>query len=376
MDKITIGIFGRINSGKSTLINSLAKEEISIVSSVRGSTSDSVCKTTEIGGVGRVVLIDTAGYDDEGVLAEKRILSVQKAFDSSDLALIVTINGLDEKDQVLIEKCKKNDKKYIVINNDFNCQQVLENKNAITLNVQNENQVKVLLEKISKEFSSENVDMFHGLVKKGDNVMLVMPQDEGAPNSRLILPQSIAIRQLVDVNACAIVTNFDEFLQKFNQFEKQISLVVTDSSVFDKVYNICGGRVALTSFSVLFAKYNGDIDYFVQSTKALDNLKDNSKVLLMESCSHTVSHKDIGEVVIPNLIKKYTGKKIVFEFLRGKNEPLNYADYDLVVHCGGCMQSKALMMSRVNKCKQNGVPMTNYGVLIAKIKGILDKIIY
>lgn len=376
MSKIVIGVFGKINSGKSCLVNSLAKEEISIVSNVRGSTSDSVFKMTEIDGIGIVKLVDTAGYDDDGVLCKQRLLSVQKSFDSSDIAIIVTKDNMQPIDEDWIQKCKASSKKYLVCHNIEGVKKVEFDEDKVILDVKNSEHVNLLTQKIKQLLGDKKNDILGELVQNGELVLLCVPQDDGAPTDRLILPQSIVIKSIVDKGATPIVCNGENFLQMYEKFKKDISLVITDSSVFDMVYKVVGGFVPITSFSVLFAKANGDIKTFACGANCLDELEHNDKVLIMESCSHTLSHKDIGSVLIPNLIKKYTNKNIIFDFARGKDEPANWKDYKLVIHCGGCMQNREFIMSRVNKCIQNGVCITNYGVIIAKIKGILDKIVY
>ncbi len=384
MDKIVIGVFGKINSGKSTLVNSLAKENVSIVSSVRGSTSDNVFRMTEIDGIGRVQLIDTAGYDDKGELAEDRLKKVEKAFCSADLAIFVCGERLDSLDMFWLDKCKLDGKKYLVCHNitgyknDLGCnnESIADGDNEIVIDASEINQVELVVKKIKQHFSANKIDFLNGLVKQGDTILLCVPQDEGAPTGRLILPQSITIREIVDKGANSIVASKANFAKTYQKFKTQVNLVITDSSVFDFVYEIVGNETAITSFSVLFAKYNGDIDTFIEGANSLENLQDGDKVLIMEACSHTLSHKDIGSVLLPQLIKQYTKKQVAFEFLRGMDEPSDWSQYKLVVHCGGCTQNRQYILSKINKCKQNNVQITNYGVLIAKIKGILDKIVY
>ncbi|MDE6967656.1 MAG: [FeFe] hydrogenase H-cluster maturation GTPase HydF [Clostridia bacterium] len=380
MDKLVISILGKINSGKSTLVNSLAREEVSIVSEVQGSTSDSISKMTEIDGLGRVMLIDTAGYDDKSTLSGKRIAGTRKAFYMADLVIIVSLGELDSQDKEWIEECKSLNKKYIVCYNSIGVDKFsegnFEDNNEIALDVSNRAHTDILTKKIVSLLSNKKADITGDLLKANDTILLCMPQDEGAPTSRLILPQSITIREIIDKGGTPIISDIENFEGIYNKFKNDISLIITDSSVFEKVYSVVGGEKAITSFSILFAKYNGDIDIFINGARQLEYLCDGDKVLIMEACSHTLSHKDIGSVVIPQLIKKYTGKQISFDFLTGRDEPDNWTDYKLVVHCGGCTQNRAFMMSRIQKCQENGVAITNYGILIAKIKGILDKIVY
>lgn len=376
MNKLVIGIFGKINSGKSTLLNSLAKENVSIVSGVEGSTSDSVYKMTEIDGIGRVQLIDTAGYDDKGELAKERLSKVKKDFELSDIVIIVCKENLDEIDEFYINECKKNNKQFIICHNILNNSQLKVQDNEFWVNVQDINGVDSIIQKIKQKSEKREDNILGDLVGSHDNVLLCMPQDDGAPTGRLILPQSVVIRAIMDKGGVPIISTKENFESIYLNFGNKLKLVITDSSIFDYVSGIVGNAVPLTSFSVLFAKYNGDIQTFVDGAESIASMQDGDSVLIMEACSHTLSHKDIGSVLIPNLIKKYTGKNISFEFLRGRDEPQDWKKYKLVVHCGGCTQNSAFMLARINKCKQNNIPITNYGVLIAKIKGILDKIVY
>jgi len=376
MDKLVVGIFGKINSGKSTLVNSMAKENVSIVSDVRGSTSDCVSKMTEIDGIGRVQLIDCAGYDDDGLLAGQRLAGVQKAFDMSDIAIIVCKEEFDKLDKIWIEKCAERNKKYILCHNVIGTAQVKTKNNELWIDVACEQGANAIIQMIKQLSSVTEIDILGDLVNACDNVLLCMPQDDGAPNGRLILPQSIVIRAIIDKGGVPIIAKKENFGDMFEKFKNDISLVITDSSVFDYVYNIAGGIVPITSFSVLFAKKNGDINVFVNGANSIDSLSDGDKILIMEACSHTLSHKDIGSVLIPSLLKKYTGKSLVFEIVRGKDEPKDWSQSKLVVHCGGCTQNRQFMLARIQKCEKYNLPITNYGILLAKLKGILAKIVY
>ena len=376
MDKLVVGIFGKINSGKSTLVNSMAKENVSIVSDMRGSTSDCVSKMTEIDGIGRVQLIDCAGYDDDGLLAGQRLAGVQKAFDMSDIAIIVCKEEFDKLDKIWIEKCAERNKKYILCHNVIGVAQVKTKNNELWIDVACKQGSNAIIQMIKQLSSVTEIDILGDLVNACDNVLLCMPQDDGAPNGRLILPQSIVIRAIIDKGGVPIIAKKENFGDMFEKFKNDISLVITDSSVFDYVYNIAGGIVPITSFSVLFAKKNGDINVFVNGANSIDSLSDGDKILIMEACSHTLSHKDIGSVIIPSLLKKYTGKNLVFEIVRGKDEPKDWSQFKLVVHCGGCTQNRHFMLARIQKCEKYNLPITNYGILLAKLKGILAKIVY
>lgn len=376
MNKIVIGVFGKINSGKSTLVNSLARENISIVSNVKGSTSDSIFKMTEIKGIGKVQLVDTAGFDDNSELASERLFKVNQVFDICDIAILVCGKIVDDIEQAWINKCESSGKKFIICHNIFDCDSVAYNENEFVVNVADLSHIDFLVGKIKNIVGVISSNLLDGLIKNGQTILLCVPQDEEAPTDRLILPQSVVIKEIIQKGSTAIATDSDNFADVFVKYKDDLSLVITDSSVFEMVYSIVGHCIPITSFSVLFAKRNGDIETFVNGANSLEKLQNGDKVLIMEACSHTLSHKDIGSVLIPNLIKKYTGKKIIFEILRGKDVPINWNDYKLVVHCGGCVQNREFMMSRINSSKKYKVPITNYGILIAKINGILDKIVY
>lgn len=376
MDKIVLSVLGKINSGKSTLVNSLAKENVCIVSKIRGSTSDCVTKMTEIDGLGRVKLVDTAGYDDEGVLSKERLEKVEQAFLSSDFVIVLCKNDCDDTDRKWLKKCEDFEKKYILCHNIEEQASVKILGKEIWLDCKNIEHTAVLIKAILQYFADENKSILGDLVKRGQSVLLCMPQDDGAPKGRLILPQSIVIREILDIGGIPIIAGKDNFANVFEEFKDRLSLVITDSGEFEMVYKKVCGSVPITSFSILFAKYNGDIQTFIQGAEDVQGLQNGDKVLIIEACSHTLSHKDIGSVKIPALIKKYTKKNIEFDFIRGKDAPNDLTNYKLVVHCGGCTQNREFIMSRVEKCKKLGVPITNYGVLIAKITGILDKIVF
>lgn len=375
MNKAVIAVIGKINSGKSTLVNSLAGEDVAIVSSQRGSTSDNVSKMTELSGVGRVQLIDTAGYDDDGTLSKQRLQRVKQAFDSADMVL-VCCGDPDEVDMSWVQKCKNAGKQYLLLRNIFAAEEVTRKEGELWLDFAKPSQVETLRDIIREKLPSQRVDILGSLVGNGDVVLLCMPQDDGAPTDRLILPQSIVLRAILEKGAVPIIADVANFAKVYSKYGENAKLVITDSSVFDMVHAVVEGRTPITGFSVLLAKHNGDIEEFIRGAEQIGSLTDGDKVLIMEGCSHETSHKDIGSVVIPRLIKKMTNADVKFDFLRGREQPKDWGEYKLVVHCGGCMLTRGLVMSRIQSCKMRNVPITNYGVLIAKINGILDKIVY
>lgn len=379
--KIHIGIFGEVNSGKSTLFNTLVGENIAIVSSVEGTTTDAVYKTSELDGVGAVVYVDTAGFSDFTSLSQEKMLATKNILEKVDVAILVLSNKLNyNSDYEWIEYFKSKDLPYVVVYNvidNVNIEGVKDKFNDIVVvNAKTGVGLENLLDKLRKIKPIEHNKLFNNLVKKGDVVLLVMPQDIGAPNNRLILPQSMAIRELIDIGAIGICVDLSTIDSAIEKYGHTIDLVVTDSSVFSEVYKKCN-NYKLTSFSVLFAGLKGDINTLISGANAVDNLCNDAKILILEACSHITSHEDIGQVKIPKMLKSKLGDKIKIDFMRNANiSEIDFSVYDLVVHCGGCMMTNKVMKNRLNYAKVQNVPITNYGILIAKCNGILDKIVY
>lgn len=277
MNKIVIGVFGKINSGKSTLVNSLAREHISIVSNVKGSTSDSIFKMTEIQGIGKVQLVDTAGFDDNSELANERLSKVSQVFDVCDIAILVCGKIVDDMEQAWINKCKNCGKKFIVCHNVFDCESVDYNDNELVINVANLSHIDFLVNKIKNIVGNMSSNLLDGLIKSGQTILLCIPQDEEAPTDRLILPQSVVIKEIIQKGSTAIATDKDNFADIFDKYKANVNLVITDSSVFEMVYNVVGQSIPITSFSVLFAKRNGDIETFVKGANSLEKLQDGDR---------------------------------------------------------------------------------------------------
>ena len=386
-NRVHIGIYGKRNSGKSSLINAITNQEIALVSDVAGTTTDPVYKAMEINGVGPCVFIDTAGFDDEGILGEKRVEITSRVIEKTDIAIML-IN-----DTNIVEEAKWYDKltrSKIPVIFVVNKIDILENINDIKTIVKDKFNKDIIevstiskigIDKIREELirclpEGFNQDSVVGhLVNPRDVVMLVMPQDIQAPKGRLILPQVQTIRDLLD-NKCIVVSatteNIDDAL---NSLSKPPKLIITDSQVFKTVYEKKPEESLLTSFSVLFAALKGDILEFVAGANTIDSLNEGSRVLIAEACTHAPLTEDIGREKIPNMLRKKVGKNLKIDVVSGVDFPEDLSGYDLIIHCAACMFNKTYVLSRINKAKEQGVPITNYGIVIAKMVGILDKIV-
>lgn len=385
----SIVLAGNRNAGKSTLFNKLIGHERSIVSDVAGTTTDPVWKASEIIGFGPVKIVDTAGIDDIGVLGAQRVKKSQEELKEADL-IIYLINILEIKDisetKNIIEAFKKkySDKQIIFAINkcDLKDKETLNRlkdsfEEVEFISDKSEASYERILSKIIEKLKNteEEKNLLEGMLEAGDTALLVVPIDTEAPKGRLILPQVQLIRACLD-NGIKIVVCRDEELEETISEIKKIDLVITDSKVFEKVGKIVPKDIKITSFSILFARQKGDIDEFLNGARKLNELKDGEKILIAESCTHTVSHEDIGQVVIPNLIKKKTGKKLEFVFSYGKTLPENLNDFALIIQCGGCMMSRNNMMNRVYKAREKNIPITNYGVVLAYLKGVFERAVY
>ena len=376
-----IGIFGSANAGKSTLANLISGQEVSLVSPVAGTTTDPVFKPMELLPIGPVVIIDTAGLDDNTELGSLRTDKTLKQLDSCDMAVYVFSSDEDinaVKKNLLIFKDKKipvlavenlKDKKP--------CQEDLGVK-KISADLSEKASADIIKNAIIAELSGKDEErsLTGELVKQGDTVLLVMPQDTGAPKGRLILPQVQVTRDLLD-NGCIIVSvTENNIAEAISGLKKLPDLVITDSQVFKKVNEIIPESVRLTSFSMLMAKAKGDIDRFVKGASAIDSLCDGDKVLIMENCAHHVLKDDIATKKIPALLRKYTGKKLDIINVSGQNAYPDISGVKLVIHCGGCMINRRTMLSKQDYFEKNNIPMTNFGVALAFMNGILKRVCY
>ena len=385
-ERLHIGLFGKRNSGKSALLNALTNQEVAVVSSVAGTTTDPVYKSMELHGIGPCVFIDTAGFDDEGKLGNLRIEQTLRAVERTDIALIVCTDSNIEQEIQWSNRLK--DKKIPIIWI-LNKSDILENAEAEMLAIeQKTGQVPLLvsarlkqgIESIRRNIQDKMPDenqqtsILGKLVKSGDVVMLVMPQDIQAPKGRLILPQVQTIRELLDRKCIVMSCTTDKLTETLQALANPPQLIITDSQVFKTVYEKKPEATKLTSFSVLFARYKGDIDYFIQGANTIEQLTESSKVLIAEACTHAPLKEDIGRVKIPRLLRTRIGSGLQIDIVSGTDFPQDLSGYDLIIHCGACMFNRKYVLNRVNSAKEQHIPMTNYGVTIAYLAGILDKI--
>ena len=392
-NRLHIGIFGKTNSGKSSLLNIITGQSTSIVSDVAGTTTDVVYKAMEINPLGPCVLMDTAGLEDNTALGAQRLEKTQLAMDKADMAIIVfPADGRQDfaSELQLLARFRQKNIPVLCLINDFS-----DNKEAVAYlqtrlaerlkdskikavvadcsHAGNIDELRMALASLMPEdFDTEYIT--GRLVSEDDVVLLVMPQDIQAPKRRLILPQVQTIRELLDRKCLVISVTADKYQQALSQLKTAPKLIITDSQVFKYVYEHKPAESRLTSFSVLFAAYKGDLAYYIEGAKHIDSLTENSKVLIAECCTHAPLQEDIGRVKIPALLRKRFGAKLQVDVVSGTDFPENLSAYDLIIQCGGCMFNRQFIMTRIEKARAEAVPMTNYGITIAYLTGILDKI--
>lgn len=375
-ERLTVVVLGACNSGKSSVINMLADQNVSLVSDVVGTTTDPVKRAIELPGAGPALLVDTAGFDDNSMLGDERVKLTQKALETADIVLLLT--GQNTEAESLWEaKIKALNVPYVKVANKSDLREEII-PDAVNVDALHRNGrmslIDAILRKIPSDFAPR--DLLGDLVKEGDTVLLVMPQDKQAPKGRLILPQVQTIRALLDRGCITVATTPQKLSEALKSLSRQPDLVITDSQVFDFVEQNIPQECRLTSFSVLMAAYKGDINYFADSARTIARLDGNSRVLIAEACTHAPATEDIGRVKIPAMLRKKAGDSIKIDIVSGKDFPENLKDYDLIIHCGGCMFNRRMIMSRVEQARGAGVPMTNYGITIAFLKGILNRVVY
>lgn len=377
-DRVHISFFGKRNAGKSSLVNALTGQELSIVSDYKGTTTDPVKKAMELLPIGPVVIIDTPGIDDEGTVGELRVKKAYQVLNRTDVAVLVIDSsvGKSEEDALLIEKFIDKEIPYIVVYNKSDICNISElSQNEISVSSTNKSNIELLKNKIGElaKKESNNKKIVSDLILQDDIVILVTPIDSSAPKGRMILPQVQTIRDILDKKAICMVTQVEQLEKTINSLKTAPKLIVTDSQVFGKIKGIIPDNIPLTSFSILFARYKGLLKSAVNGVKALEKLEDNDTILICEGCTHHRQCEDIGTVKLPGWIENYTEKTLNFEFTSGGEFPDNLEKYSLIVHCGGCMLNEREIRYR-NKCAEDaGVPITNYGTLIAHINGILER---
>lgn len=396
-NRLHIALFGKRNSGKSSLINALTGQDTALVSDTPGTTTDSVQKAMEIHGIGPCLFIDTPGFDDEGELGNRRIERTWKAVEKTDIALLLCAGGSSAEETgepdfteelhwleqlkakniptiLLINKAdiRKNTASLAIrIKETFGSQPIpvsAKEKTGIELIRQ------AILEKLPEDFDQQSIT--GNLVTEGDLVLLVMPQDIQAPKGRLILPQVQTMRELLDKKCLIMSCTTDKLQETLQALSRPPKLIITDSQVFKTVYEQKPEESRLTSFSVLFAGYKGDIRYYVKSASAIGSLTESSRVLIAEACTHAPLSEDIGRVKLPHLLRKRIGEKLSIDIVAGTDFPQDLTPYSLVIHCGACMFNRKYVLSRIERARLQNVPMTNYGVAIAFLNGILNQIEY
>ena len=385
--KPPIGIFGRRNCGKSSLINLLTGQDIAIVSDTAGTTTDPVRKSLEIFGIGPCVLIDTAGIDDVGTLGQQLVEKTMKVLEEIDCAiLVITENNFGEPERQLIARMRELAVPFFIIHNKADqdplvavlkamIEQNYESK-VIDFSIARKDDITPLVELLKKtipESAYQKVSLLGGIIQPGEVVVLVCPVDSEAPEGRLILPQVMAIRDVLD-NECICVVLKETRLQQYLETMPKPALVVTDSQVFGYVSQIVPANIPLTSFSIIMARLRGDFDNYKKGTPYLSQLKDGDTVLLLESCTHHSTCEDIGRVKLPRMIQKFTGKDIHFEYVAGLS-PIDHPEkYAMAIQCGGCMSTRKQLLNRTNLFVNAGIPISNYGMALAYMNGIFNRV--
>lgn len=381
--RIAIGIFGRRNVGKSSIMNMLSNQSASIVSDVAGTTTDTVQKSIEIHGLGAATLFDTAGVDDAGELGQKRILKTNETIENIDIAVLVVENNEFAKfESELIDKFKSLNKPFLLLVNKCDLKEtkgeflnLIKPFKFIKTSAKTKLGLELIYEglaEISKQISKDNDDLFSGILNPGDIVLLITPIDDEAPKGRLILPQVQAIRQILDGKAYVCVSS-DADVSKTAQMFKP-NLIVCDSQCVLQVVKTAPKDAKITTFSILMSRLKGDLNEFIRGSKRAASLKDNDKILIAEACTHNAKDGDIARVKIPKMLSKFSGKKLEFSYTNGKDYPANLDEFALIVHCGGCMINKTMMKNRMQKASQAVVPITNYGIIISLCQGVLDRV--
>ena len=384
MERTHIAILGRCNAGKSTLINRLTGQDVSIVSGARGTTTDPVQKAMEINGLGASILIDTPGIDDDTLLGSERVARIGKVLDKTDIAIVLFTDAPCDAEMSLIEECRAREIPVIAALAHIDriadyptlqttLSQRLECK-VTGISALTGEGIETLMNDIVALRATEERLITEDFCQAGDSVLLVMPQDKSAPKGRLIQPQVQTIRELLDRGCTPICCTPDRMAKALAALAAPPQLIITDSQAFEEVYRLKPEASVLTSFSILFARYKGDIRLFVEGAKALEKITASSRILIAEACAHTPQHEDIGRVKLPRLLRKRFGETLQIDIVSGADYPDDLTPYDLVIHCGACMFNRKHVLSRINRARQQGVSITNYGVILAALTGILDRV--
>ena len=377
-ERTHIAFFGCRNAGKSSLVNAVTGQELAVVSEIKGTTTDPVKKAMEILPLGPIVIIDTAGIDDEGELGNLRIEKTNQVLNKTDIAVLVTdcTRELNDYENKLINVFKERKLPYVIACNksDLLSSTPKQEDNKIYVSAKtgkNIYELKELLGRFLKENTQEKFIIFDKL-NKSDTVILVIPIDESAPKGRLILPQQLVLRELLDNHCTAVCCQVEELENTIKSLAK-VNLVITDSQAFKEVSKIVPENIKLTSFSILMARYKGELEELVKGARTIPELKDGDKVLISEGCTHHRQCNDIGTVKLPKLLEKTTGTKLDYSFTSGGEFPEDLSEYKLIIHCGACMLNETEMKNRILKCKNSSKPIVNYGIALAYMNGILEK---
>ncbi|WP_018592711.1 [FeFe] hydrogenase H-cluster maturation GTPase HydF [Terrisporobacter glycolicus] len=385
-ERVHIGIFGKRNAGKSSVINAITNQSLAIVSDIKGTTTDPVSKAMELLPLGPVIIIDTPGLDDVGKLGKMRVQKSYQVLNKTDIGILVVDGtlGTTTEDEALIARFKEKNIPYIIVMNKLDLvkedflhinESTYNLSNTIWVSSTTNENIHELKEMIAKQVTTDEpkFKIVADLLDPSDFVVLVVPIDKAAPKGRLILPQQQTIRDILEANAIAIVVKECELKETLQNLGKKPKLVITDSQVFAKVSVETPNDILLTSFSILFARYKGDLEETIKGVRALESLKDNDTILISEGCTHHRQCNDIGKVKIPKWVIQYTNKHLNFEFTSGTEFPYDLSKYKMIIHCGGCTLNEREMKYRVKCAKDQNIPITNYGILISYIQGILKR---
>lgn len=383
-ERVHISIFGRCNAGKSTLVNRLTGQDVAIVSPIAGTTTDPVQKPMEINGLGAAVIIDTPGLDDNTALGGERVARSAKVLDRTDIAVVLLSEGDFQSELRLMEECRVREIPVVValshsdsiadIKTELKRAEEATGRSVIAISALSGEGIEELTKAIVAIRPAEERYITEGFCKAGDRVLLVMPQDKSAPKGRLIQPQVQTIRELLDRGCIPICCTPDRMAEALATLVTPPELIITDSQAFNEVYALKPETSTLTSFSILFARYKGDIRLFTEGAKALERLSPTSRILIAEACTHTPQNEDIGRVKLPRLLRKRYGEGLNIDIVGGADYPEDLTPYDMVIHCGACMFNRKHVLSRIERARKQGVAITNYGVVLAALTGILERV--
>ena len=383
-ERVHISIFGRCNAGKSTLVNRLTGQDVAIVSPIAGTTTDPVQKPMEINGLGAAIIIDTPGLDDNTLLGGERVARSNKVLDRTDIAVILLSEGDYTSELRLMEECRVREIPVVValshsdsiadLDGALKRAEEAVGQSVIAISALTGEGVEELTKAIVAIRPAEERYITEGFCKAGDRVLLVMPQDKSAPKGRLIQPQVQTIRELLDRGCIPICCTPDRMAEALATLVTPPELIITDSQAFNEVYSLKPEASTLTSFSILFARYKGDIRLFTEGVRALKRLSPTSRILIAEACTHTPQNEDIGRVKLPRLLRKKFGESLNIDIVGGADYPEDLTPYDMVIHCGACMFNRKHVLSRIERARKQGVAITNYGVILAALTGILERV--